>query len=76
MNRFQKFLCIVYGHEKTDFFIVTTSLAPALFNPFSDLMDKKMVGAKKVVIIKISFFMPVNYTKDFLKSIHTSVVLS
>ena len=29
----------------------------------------------QLVIIKIGFFMPVNYAKEFLKSIHTGVVI-
>ena len=32
-----------------------------------------MAGAKKVILIKkISFFMPVNHTKEFLKFVHTA----
>ena len=33
---------------------------------------QKSAWAKKFVIKKISFFMPVNYAKEFLKSIHSS----
>ena len=41
----------------------------------SNVMDQKMAGAKKVVKQKINFFMPVNYEKEFLKSIHTSILI-
>ena len=42
---------------------------------FSDLIDQKMVWAKKVVMIKNQFFfMPINQMKEYLKSIHTGVV--
>ena len=48
-------------------------LALAIFPSMrSEKKDEKMAGAKKVV--KISFFAPVNYTKEFLKSINTGVV--
>ena len=40
------------------------------------LRVEKMPGAKKVVTIKISFFMPVNHVKEYLISIHISVVFS
>ena len=76
MNGFQKFLCVVDRHEKTNFCVLELFWLRLFFDLFSDLMDQKMAGAKKVVIIKkISFFMPVNHTKEFLKSIHISVVI-
>ena len=34
-----------------------------------------MVRAKKVVIIKNQFVMPINHMKEFLKSVHTSDVI-
>ena len=41
----------------------------------SDLMDQKMARAKKLLKSKINFFMAVNQAKQFLKSIHTGVVI-
>ena len=32
--------------------------------------DQKMTQSKKVIKVKINFFMPVNHTKKFLKSVH------
>ena len=70
MNGFQKFLCIIDGHEKLIFY--TNFFGSGYFLTFfSDLMDQKMAGAKKKKI-----FMPVNYTKEFLKSIHIGIVIS
>ena len=42
---------------------------------FSDLMDQKRAGAKKVVIIKNQFFHARQLRKGILKSIHTGVVI-
>ena len=35
-----------------------------------------MAGAKKVVLTKNHFFMPINYAKEFMNSLHTGVVFS
>ena len=37
-------------------------------------MDGKKAGAKKVDNIKISFYMPVNYAKEYLIFVQTGVV--
>ena len=48
MNGFQKFLRVVDGHEKTDFFIITTFLDRAHFLIHDMLeIDQKMTGTKK-----------------------------
>ena len=75
MNKFQKFLRVADGCEKTDFLLWQFFWLQQYFNLFSDLMDRKMARAKKVVIIKnLFFFIDVNHVKEFFKSIHTSVV--
>lgn len=56
MNGFQKFLCVVDWRGKTDFFIITIILARAFFYLFSDLMDQKMAGGKRIVIVGSQFF--------------------
>ena len=56
MNGFQKFLYVVNGHEKTDFSLQQLFWLRLIFDPFSDLMDQKKAGAKKVVMIKNQFF--------------------
>ena len=45
------FLCVVDGHEKTDFSLQLFWLW-LIFDLFSDLMDQNMPGAKEVVIMK------------------------
>ena len=56
-NQFQKFLNMINGHEKTDFFILTTFFAPVIFLIREILKsDQKMAGAKKVVTMKSQFF--------------------
>ena len=44
------------GHEKPDFSLRQLFWLWLIFDLFSDLMDQKMAGAKKVVIIKNQFF--------------------
>ena len=57
MNRFQKFLRMVNGHEKTDFFTFTMFMAPAIFSILEILKKaQKMTGAKKVVKVKNQLF--------------------
>ena len=41
---------------KNWFFIITIFLARAIFWLFSDLMDQRMAGGKKIIIIKNHFF--------------------
>ena len=49
-------------------------LAPIIFWPiFLDLMDQKIVRFLKV-LSKISFFMPINHMKEFLKYTHTEAL--
>ena len=56
-------------------FIIITFLTWALFWPFIQMWwIKKWQEPKKSLKQKINFFMPVNYEKEFLKSIHTGVV--
>jgi hypothetical protein len=68
-NVFQKFLCIVDRHEKTDVLLYQ------LFwlQPFCKLSFRcggsKKGRVKKVVKQKVRFFMPLNYEKEFLKSL-------
>ena len=53
MKRFQKFLCVVDGHEAIDFFSILTFLTSVHFwSFFKDPMDQKMTGAKKVTFTK------------------------
>ena len=75
MNGFQKFICVVDGHEKID--IITTCLALALFWPFFHMgWIKKEPEPKKLLKQKTSFFMTVNYGKEFLKSLHTGLQMA
>ena len=77
VNGFQKFLCVVDGHEKTDF------LFKQYFwiRPFFDLLlkfdgSKNGRSQKSCYNKKSVFFMPVNHAKEFLKSIHNNVAIS
>ena len=57
--------------------IITTFLAPAIFWPvFQIWWIKKGPEPKKLLKQKINFFMSINYTKEFLNSLHTGVVFS
>ena len=58
-------------------FYYTNFFVPALFWPFFKIWwIKKGPEPKKLLKQKIIFFMPVNYTKEFLNSLHTSIVFS
>ena len=57
MHGFQKLPRVVDRQKKTDFFILTTFLAPAIFQSMSsEKLGQKVAGAKKVVKIKNQFF--------------------
>ena len=43
---------------------------------FPKVKDQKMTGAKKMLNPKITFFMPVNHAKEFLKSVHAVALFS
>ena len=43
---------------------------------FPKIKDQKMTGAKKLLKLKITFFMPVNHAKEFLKSVHNEALFS
>ena len=61
---------------KLFFFVLTTFLAPPIFWPFYPIWwMKKWAEPKKLLKQKISFFMPINHVKGFLKSVHTGVVI-
>ena len=47
---------MVDGHDKTDFWMQKKFWFWPFFDLFSDLMDQKLAGAKKVVKIKNLFF--------------------
>ena len=47
---------VVHGHEKTNFALQQLFWLRLIFDLFSDLMDQKMAGAKKVVKTKNQFF--------------------
>ena len=75
VNGFQKFLCLVDGHEKTNFLLQQRFWLRLLFDLlFLIWWIKKWPEPKKLLNQKITFFMPVNHQKEFLKSIHTGVV--
>ena len=49
-----------------------TFLDPVIFLIHEILKkDQKVTGSKNSLESKISFFMPVNHLKEFLKSVHT-----
>ena len=68
MNILQKFLRVVDGHEKTDFWLYQLFWIGPFFNP-SDLkkMGQKRTGAKMSKVSKITLFMLVYLTNEFLK---------
>ena len=57
------------------FFVFTTFFAPAIFwSFFQKSKIKKWPEQKKLLKPKIIFFMPVNHTKEFLKSVHNEAL--
>ena len=75
MYRCQKLFYVVDGHEKTDFSVLQPFwLRPFFWSMISKKMTKKWPEPKKLLIPKISFFMPVNHEKEFLKSVHNEVL--
>ena len=74
INRFQKFLCKVDRHEECDFSLKWLFWVRSFFGHFFKISwIKKWPEPKKSFKWKISFFMPVNLAKKFLKFIHTVV---
>ena len=68
---------MVDGHDRTDFWIQKNFWFRPFFDIFSNLMDQKNASSQKSCLPKkISFFMPVNHVKEYLISVHTSVVFS
>ncbi len=54
-ERFQKFLCTIDGHDRTDFWIQKFFCFRPFFDLFSNIMDRKNARAKKVINIKNQF---------------------
>ena len=52
VNGFQKFLSVVDGHEKTNFWLYQLFWLWLFFDLFSDLMDQKMARTKKICFDK------------------------
>ena len=66
MNRFQKCLCMVDGHEINDFLLFWIFLLRSFFGHFFRRDgSKKWPEPKKSLKSKISFIMPVNHAKGF-----------
>ena len=81
MNRFQKFLGVVDGHEETDFFVFWLFWLRPFFGPFfgpffkiswikNDWSQKSYFNEKSV------FFMHVNHVKIFLNFVHAVALFS
>ena len=51
MHKFQKFFCVFNRHEKTDCLVFRI-----FWSIVQKIMDQKMTGAKKVVVMKNQFF--------------------
>ena len=72
---FQNFFCAFEMYENTDFCIQKIFLLRSFFDHFfHKKWIKKWPEPKKLLIPKISFFMPVNHEKEFLKSVHNEVL--
>ena len=72
---FQNFFCAFEMYENTDFCIQKIFLLRSFFDHFfQKKWIKKWPEPKKLLIPKISFFMPVNHEKEFLKSVHNEVL--
>ena len=56
MHGFQKFLCVVDGHEKNYFLFYQLFWLPPFFDPSNFKKDQKSAGSKKFVKIKNQFF--------------------
>ena len=54
MNEFQKFLCVLDRHEKTDFLLKQIFCSGHFFDPSNH--DQKMTRAKKFVKVKNQLF--------------------
>ena len=77
MNRFQKFLLMVNRHEVTIFFVFRLFWLRSVFGPFFKISwIKKWPEPKKLLKRKISFFMLVNLSEEFLKLVHTVALVS
>ena len=74
---FQKFFCVVNGHEESDFFVFWIFWLRSFFGHFLRYHgSKKWPEPKKSLKSKISFFMPVNHAKEFLKSVQNQALFS
>ena len=74
---FQKFFCLVNGHEESDFFVFWIFWLRSFFGHFLRYHgSKKWPEPKKSLKSKISFFMPVNHAKEFLKSVQNQALFS
>ena len=68
---FQNFFCAFEMYENTDFCIQKIFLLRSFFDHFfQKKLIKKWPEPKKLLILKISLFMPLNHAKEFLKSFH------
>ena len=77
MNKIQKFLRVVDGHEVADFFAFWLFWLRSIFGHFFKIAwIKKWPEPKKLLKWKISFFMPVNLAKKFLNFVHTLALFS
>ena len=77
MNRFQKFLCVVDKHEKTDFLLKWLFwLQPFFDKSLRSHGSKHGRSQKSHFNKKISFFMLFNHVKEFLKFVHTENLFS
>ena len=68
VNEYQIFLCVVDGHVKSDFFMLTIFLAPGIFS-IHEIWKKieKWPELKYFLYPKISSVMPISHAKEFLK---------
>ena len=74
---FQNFFCAFEMYENTDFCIQKIFLLRSFFDHFlKKKLIKKWPEPKKLLKPKITFFMPMNHAKEFLKFLHNKALFS
>ena len=74
-ERISKIFCVVDRHEKTDFLLYWLFWLGSFFWSITAKKMAKKDRSKKIQKSKKSFFfMPIDHTKKFLKSVHTKTL--
>ena len=74
MNGFQKSFAWLTGMKKLIFYFSDFFGSGHFFDPSQLKKWPKKTGAKKFKKVKNHFFMPIDHTKKFLKSVHTKTL--